>query len=634
MAYRPHLLLCLLLTIPWVARTQTDYWVATNGPGTGYDVRSLTVTSNGTLYAGTWTDGSIWKTTDLGGSWTICGWVPNPNPVLSMCTLPNDHIFACVFESGVFRSTDGGATWQQRNSLLSNFAIRGSVVDDLSNVWVATDTGLFCSSNEGTTWTLKKLGEAGQGGGFAQVYLDSSHAIVTNDWYNLFRSTDHGSTWTTTPFGTPIVSVGGVHPDGSYYASSSTSGIFRSTDFGTTWIDLHSGLNWSGGTYTFTFSAGGKVFYGRQWNGIVYSGDSGKTWVSLNSGLTTNGVSPLLRHPYGYIFVGTGGAGVFRSLKVADAPLAIGVSPPTCDFGGVRTGARDTLALSITNTGIVDTLNVSSIVSTDPHFVVTLSKFAVLPGGGQTVGVIYTPTKAEADTGSLHIASNAPGSPLVIIPLSGTGYVPSAAPTIVSLALVPNTSFSARIVWVKSTSDSSGAVDPATEYSVWRRVAGSGDPVWAFMSSVPAIGLSQYAVDEPIPSLSGTGATWYSFMVAVQTKGLQTYFSAPDSIKDPPLTGVDGQSALDAPSDVVIRQNFPNPFNPATTIEYGLPRATRVTLIVYNALGQAVARLVDDVETAGYHRATFDGSALASGVYFCRLVAGSFVRTSRMLLLK
>jgi hypothetical protein len=88
------------------------------------------------------------------------------------------------------------------------------------------------------------------------------------------------------------------------------------------------------------------------------------------------------------------------------------------------------------------------------------------------------------------------------------------------------------------------------------------------------------------------------------------------------------------PSSFTLSQNFPNPFNPSTTIQYALPKSSEVTLIVYNILGQHVATLVNETQGAGYHEAKFDGTALASGVYFYRIQAGSFVQTKKLLLLR
>jgi hypothetical protein len=83
-----------------------------------------------------------------------------------------------------------------------------------------------------------------------------------------------------------------------------------------------------------------------------------------------------------------------------------------------------------------------------------------------------------------------------------------------------------------------------------------------------------------------------------------------------------------------LYQNYPNPFNPTTTIRYALAQRTLVSLTVFSTLGQQVATLVDDTEDAGYHEVRFDGTGLASGVYFYRLIAGDYVAVKRLVLVR
>jgi hypothetical protein len=90
----------------------------------------------------------------------------------------------------------------------------------------------------------------------------------------------------------------------------------------------------------------------------------------------------------------------------------------------------------------------------------------------------------------------------------------------------------------------------------------------------------------------------------------------------------------EAPIDFALEQNYPNPFNPTTNITYAIPSDGRVTLKVYNSIGQEVATLVDDNLTTGRYVATWDAKGLASGVYFYRMQAGSTVLTNKMTLLK
>jgi predicted esterase len=90
----------------------------------------------------------------------------------------------------------------------------------------------------------------------------------------------------------------------------------------------------------------------------------------------------------------------------------------------------------------------------------------------------------------------------------------------------------------------------------------------------------------------------------------------------------------DLPSQFVLRNNFPNPFNPETVIGYQIPSKSRVTLKIYNLLGCEVATLVDKEQDAGMYEVPFNGNHASTGIYFYRIVAGNFVKTNKMILLK
>jgi hypothetical protein len=86
--------------------------------------------------------------------------------------------------------------------------------------------------------------------------------------------------------------------------------------------------------------------------------------------------------------------------------------------------------------------------------------------------------------------------------------------------------------------------------------------------------------------------------------------------------------------EYALEQNFPNPFNPTTTIHYQIPNAGHVTLKVYDMLGREVATLVNQEQEQGQYSATFDASRLASGVYISKLTAGDYTKTMKMVLMK
>jgi len=88
------------------------------------------------------------------------------------------------------------------------------------------------------------------------------------------------------------------------------------------------------------------------------------------------------------------------------------------------------------------------------------------------------------------------------------------------------------------------------------------------------------------------------------------------------------------PKEFKLEQNFPNPFNPTTTIQYQLPQDARVTLKVYDILGSEVATLVNEEQQAGYREVQFNGISYASGMYVYRLQAGDYVSIKKMLMIK
>ena len=99
------------------------------------------------------------------------------------------------------------------------------------------------------------------------------------------------------------------------------------------------------------------------------------------------------------------------------------------------------------------------------------------------------------------------------------------------------------------------------------------------------------------------------------------------------VTDVEDNKSI-IPLEYSLSQNYPNPFNPSTTINYAISSKQLVQLKVYDILGSEVATLVNQEQSAGSYKIDFNASRLASGVYFYRLQAGSFVETKKMVILK
>jgi hypothetical protein len=109
-----------------------------------------------------------------------------------------------------------------------------------------------------------------------------------------------------------------------------------------------------------------------------------------------------------------------------------------------------------------------------------------------------------------------------------------------------------------------------------------------------------------------------------------------DSVNDghQMLDGADAADPTTIPATSFLANNYPNPFNPVTTIRYSIPEAGNVRLVIYDIMGRQVAVLADGYASAGTYSAIWNGSSAPSGVYFYRLTAGSHTILQRMMLIK
>ncbi|NWG28946.1 MAG: T9SS type A sorting domain-containing protein [Ignavibacteriaceae bacterium] len=142
----------------------------------------------------------------------------------------------------------------------------------------------------------------------------------------------------------------------------------------------------------------------------------------------------------------------------------------------------------------------------------------------------------------------------------------------------------------------------------------SGAPAiapWEFTHTFTAVGLHPYYCEPH----GGPGGSGMAGVVVVQN---------PVSVSDDDLVA----------DKFELMQNFPNPFNPSTSIKYAISNGQFVTLKVYDVLGNEVAILVNEEKEQGVYDITFNAAGLSSGMYLYKLQAGSFVETKKMILLR
>jgi hypothetical protein len=148
----------------------------------------------------------------------------------------------------------------------------------------------------------------------------------------------------------------------------------------------------------------------------------------------------------------------------------------------------------------------------------------------------------------------------------------------------------------------------------------SGNP----LMPLPPIG-THISILQGIPTVvTGSEPTYGKFRIA------PVY---PDDIVVSP-SGVENLPGVDVPRDFALFQNFPNPFNPTTQIEFSIPVSSHAVLTVFNMLGQKVETLFEDELPIGRYRVPWDSRGLSSGIYIYKLQAGTFVRSRKMIVLR
>ena len=92
--------------------------------------------------------------------------------------------------------------------------------------------------------------------------------------------------------------------------------------------------------------------------------------------------------------------------------------------------------------------------------------------------------------------------------------------------------------------------------------------------------------------------------------------------------------AIPIPEAFSLDRAYPNPFNPVTTLSFALPEDIEVSIIIYDIQGRVVTTLISGTMQSGYHRAIWDANHYSSGLYFVQMIAGEYVKTRKLMLVK
>jgi hypothetical protein len=327
------------------------------------------------------------------------------------------------------------------------------------------------------------------------------------------------------------------------------------------------------------------------------------------------------------------------------------IQSSTRQFSRYATYAYVGTSNQVTGDAIPDSVANLTIQMGNRNLTTTLSKFVASNGNlNMTLGKFklgnfnlwFNNPAGQSD--SSYVITDGTGSlvrpiattPKKTMPIGSATEYRVAAITFAKIPTATNISFR----YVTGDPGSAGLPSGATNYykgGYWV-ITSDGNPGSSFRMDLNATGVGFDSTAMRVLNRPNTTTAWqYAGLAAgygggsVADTSISTFGQFAIGLGPKP-TAVEENIAI--PKTFSLLNNYPNPFNPTTTIGYELPTETRVTLTVFNLLGQQVAKLVDEVKPAGKHLAKFDASALTSGIYLYQFNAGSFHQTRKMLLVK
>jgi photosystem II stability/assembly factor-like uncharacterized protein len=584
------------------------------------DVAAIAVNKNGIVYAAR-SAGKIYSSADNGSTWSL---IQNSiDSVHSIAVDTLNYIYACR-KMNVYRSTNSGASWEILDGGLRLIKYKFVYAGNDGNIYACSETnlGIYRTTNHGVTWT--QIGLNYSATSMAVTRTGTIYVYYPNT--GLYKSTNAGSSWNliTLNYGT-IYNVN-VNSAGYIYLCTSQNGVVRSINGGASWLQVNNGIdhspqqivvNSTDVLFAASTSANEKTYFYRSYT-------NGNNWESMNNGWNDNQYSATLYagkdgilYSAAYInYYNQSSIGVWRSFA----------STNTHSISGVVTYADNNQAVS---KGIVKAVRLfgGSVVTVDsarilsdgsyilPHVPVDSTDLMAFQDDEEMADHFYfVPTYYPSTIFWEEAVTVYPDSNLTDIdirvfrmgnPGGGQNHIAGGVYTTLQVDFA---GLQDAIVYAKLGNDFKG-------YSISKQGG---------FYQIDSLSTGTYNV---ICDRMGFGTLYRQVLIDNFNQDTINFYYPHG------LIGITHNETI-TPDKFYLSQNYPNPFNPATVFQFGLPKTSRVKLVIYDILGREVKTLVDDVLHTGVHKVTWNASSLSSGVYFYRMVTDEYSETKRMVLLK
>jgi len=363
-------------------------------------------------------------------------------------------------------------------------------------------------------------------------------------------------------------------------------------------------------------------------SGIFLSADNGETWEDRSQGLLNDDISGFVEASDGTAYAGTHGGGMHRGDPSSAQWEPINEGLENLDVGAVAITDDGTLFVSTFLGGVYRSMDRGDSwsevlnVGLDNPFIPSLLVEGSSIYAGTDDGVYRstdngdTWTQLKKGLGDPHVESLATTGDGVIFAGTDRGLYYSEDEGMTCIAPTANPVLSEELVRSLTVFNRFAVFAGTHDHGIFQ----TDDTGMSWMQmNMGLLNLDVHALainDEGVVFAGTEGAGVFRTEMAINVSN-------------------EGEERLAQPTTFELQGNYPNPFNPQTTIRYALPEQAAVTMTIYDATGRRVAQLLQEItQAAGWHEVTFDAAALPSGVYFYRLVAGDFNEVKQMILLK
>jgi len=602
-------------------------------------IYSIAVDANNSLFVSA--SNTVWMSTDYGVNWTLSNGGLSGGTFYNLTTAPNSYMYTNSSSGGIYRSTDFGANWTNVNSGLPSTYTSAINVSPNNYVFAGiSGTGIFLSTNNGDNWSAVN---SGLGNTFINGIGSYGTLLFAGTNNGIYKSTNYGTNWTAVNSGFTSPYSGcasfGFISSSVIYAGTYALGVLKSTDGGNSWFKSSNGIN-ANTIKSIDVAPNGNIFVGFT-GGVYISTNNGSSFQQSDAGITNTMNNVIRVHPNGYIFAGTfpmSGtplSGIFRSTNNG-ANWTVAMSGFTYQFNNVLDFAFDSSGYiyAASNDNVYKSTNLGNNWLKVSNGITNNQVYSI--AANRQDNIVFAGTYGSGIFRSLDNGSN-----WVQI---NNGLT---ATQIMSLAL--NTSGH-----IFAGSNGYGVFRSTDRGDTWQQVL-SLPNMQAWKVAINNLGhiyagiVGGQIVNLGVWRSTDNGDNWtqisdglfYPFIdaLAFDVNGYAFAGSLGGGLyKSTSSTPVNNIRNI-VSTTYLLEQNYPNPFNAKTKIKFNIKKEYRsqeseVKLSIYDILGRKIEDLVNEKLQPGSYEVTFDGSNLASGIYFYKLTSGEFSETKRMILLK